>query len=307
MRTLEVIDRRGFYNLVEKVFNLAKFPERFSNFSKKTYGNFNHIFLLLYKSRLNLSGRRFEKIASELGLQRILCIKKIPNHSASSRFLKKVDKELLRLMTQACAILLDLVDSKAIIDSTGFSLTNPSFHYVKRMKKKNGEETVKVKNYVKTSLIVDAKTKIVLNVDHSLKDRHDVNFFKPLLEELRLKVLQINADKGYDAEYCYHYCFDHGIIPMISMKEYKQSANGYGLEKNIAKGWFRKKAEKLFDERLYHQRSLIESVNHSIKATFGSFIRSKLPENQEKEATIKTIVYNLERIDGLLKIEIWIN
>ena len=285
MRALEVIDRRGFYNLVEKVFLEAKFPEKFSNFSKKTYGNFNHVFLLLYKSRLNLSGRRFEKIANELGLNRLLCIKRIPNHSTSSRFLKKVDKELFRLMTQACATLLDLIESKAIIDSTGFSLTNPSFHYVKRMKKKNGEETVKVKNYVKTSLIVDAKTKIVLNVDHTLRDRHDVIFFKPLFEELKIKVLQINADKGYDDEKLYRYCFEKNILPMISMKEYKQSAKGFGLTKKIGKGWFRKKASKIFDEKLYHQRSLIESVNHSIKATLGGFIRSKLPENQEKEAT----------------------
>ena len=35
--------------------------------------------------------------------------------------------------------------------------------------------------------------------------------------------------------------------------------------------------------------------------------KEKLPENQEKEASIKTIVYNLERIDCLLKIEIWMN
>jgi len=49
---------------------------------------------------------------------------------------------------------------------------------------------------------------------------------------------------------------------------------------------------------------LIESVNHAIKATLGGFIQSKLSENQEKEAALKTIVYNLERINGMLKIEI---
>lgn len=93
-------------------------------------------------------------------------------------------------------------------------------------------------------------TKIVLNVSNTLKNSHYVNFFKPLLEELKLKVLQINADKCYDDEKLYRYCFDKNILPMISMKEYKNAATGYGLEPVIGKGWFRKKASSFFDEKL---------------------------------------------------------
>jgi len=300
MNALYPIELSGFYKLCIRVLEEVRFPLRFFYRSKKMYNNFVHVFLLVYRERLNVSYRRFVEIADENKLQRMLCIKRIPHYTTLQKFMQRIDKKLFEKMVRACRKLLNLKEVTASIDGTGFSNTNPSHHYIKRV------DGVKVKNYTKTMFLSDNKTKLILNIrTHSDHSSETLDFI-PLVRELKKILSCVLADKGYDSKANRRYCWDNGIEVHIPVREWKQHRQKYGLEPFL-KSKHRKKAAKLFDKNKYNYRALIESVNSAIKRTLGSYVCSRRADNQQKQVTIKAIAYNLEQVNRAIKIWIFIN
>ena len=300
MNALYPIELSGFYKLCIRVLEEVRFPLRFFYRSKKMYNNFVHVFLLVYRERLNVSYRRFVEIADENKLQRMLCIKRIPHYTTLQKFMQRIDKKLFEKMVRACRKLLNLKEVTASIDGTGFSNTNPSHHYIKRV------DGVKVKNYTKTLFLSDNKTKLILNIrTHSDHSSETLDFI-PLVRELKKILSCVLADKGYDSKANRRYCWDNGIEVHIPVREWKQHRQKYGLEPFL-KSKCRKKAAKLFDKSKYNYRALIESVNSAIKRTLGSYVCSRRADNQQKQVTIKAIAYNLEQVNRAIKIWIFIN
>lgn len=296
MNALYGIRRSDFYNLCLRIFEEVRFPVYFSNFSKKMYGNFTHVFLLVYKERLNVSYRRFVEIASENNLQRMLCIKRIPHFTTLQKFLKKISKGVFEKMVRACRKLLGLKDVVASIDGTGFSNTNPSHYYLKTI----GDKTVK--NYTKTVFIADNKSKLILNVRTHSDNRHETLDFIPLVRELKKALRCILADKAYDSMKNRRFCLDNNIEVHIPFRQHSQSRQQeFGIPSK------RKLLEKRFNASKYRYRALIESVNSAIKRTLGSYVNSKLARQQQKQVTVKALAYNLEIINRTIKLFIFIS
>ena len=299
MSVLYPIRVSGFYNLCMRVFGELHFPMRFSNFSKRMYGNFVHVFLLVYKEKLNVSYRRFVEIASENNLQRMLCIKRIPHFTTLQKFLQRIDKTIFEKMVRACRKLLNLKDIEASIDGTGFSNNNPSHYYQERV------DGVRVKNYTKSVYVTDNKTKLILNIRTHSDNSNETLDFIPLVSEL-VKILKIIlADKCYDSRKNREFCWNNNIEVHIPLREWPQYKEGYGQKQHFYKP--RKKALKLFKPETYKRRSLIESVNSAIKRTLGSYVCSRRADNQQKQTTIKAIAYNIEHINRTIKIWLYIN
>ena len=300
MNVLYPIELSGFYKLCIQVLEEVRFPLHFFYRSKKMYNNFVHVFLLTYKERLNVSYRRFVEIADENKLQRMLCIKRIPHYTTLQKFMQRIDKKLFEKMVRACRKLLNLKDVTGSVDGTGFSNTNPSHHYLKRI------DGIRVKNYTKTLFLTDNNTKLILNIRTHSDHRSETLDFIPLVRELKSTLSCILADKGYDSNANRRYCWDNGIEVHIPVREWKQHRQGFGL-KPFLKSKYRKKAAKLFDQNKYNYRSLIESVNSAIKRTLGSYVCSRRADNQQKQVTIKAFVYNLELVGRTIKMWIFIN
>ena len=300
MDALYPVQLSGFYKLCIRVLEEVRFPLRFFYRSKKMYNNFVHVFLLVYKEKLNVSYRRFVEIADENKLQRMLCIKRIPHFTTLQKFMQCIDKRLFEKMVRACRKLLNLKDVTASIDGTGFSNTNPSHYYTKRV------DGVKARNYTKTVFLADNKTKLVLNIRTHSDHRSETLDFIPLVKELKKILSCVLADKGYDSKANRRFCWDNGIEVHIPIREWKQHRQRYGHEPFL-KSKYRKKAAKLFDKNKYAYRSLIESVNSAIKRTLGSYVCSRRADNQQKQVTIKAIAYNLELIGRTIKMWIFIN
>ena len=93
------------------------------------------------------------------------------------------------------------------------------------------------------------------------------------------------ADKGYDSKENRNYVYwNLKAMPEIP---YRKTS---GLTK--LRGAFR----SLFvDEKIYHQRSKIETVFSVIKRKYGSILRNKSLKTQKIELISKLIVYNIER------------
>ena len=296
MNALYGIRVSDFYNLCLRVFEEIRFPSRFSNFSKKMYGNFVHTFLLVYREKLNVSYRRFVQIADENNLQRMLCIKKMPHYTTLQKFMQRIDKKVFEKMVKACCKLIKLKDVEASIDGTGFSNTNPSHHYIKRI---NG---VNVKNYTKTVFLTDNKSKLILNIKTHSDNTHETKNFIPLIKELKKTLKTILADKAYDSIKNREYCYKNNMEVHIPFRQYTQSR-----KQITGKPSKRKTHQKLFNKQKYKNRALIESINSAIKRTLGSYVNSKKAINQQKQVTLKALAYNIEHITRTIKLLFYIN
>ena len=297
MSILYPIEYNNFYRLVENVCFEVRLPFRFSNFSKTMYGNFVHVFLCVYKEKLNLSYRRFVEVCEENKLQRMLCIKRIPHFTTIQKFIQRMKKELFEKLVRACRKLLNLNDVTAAIDGTGFSNTNPSQYYQNRI---NAE---RVKNYTKTVFLSDINTKLILATETFSDHRHETTTFKPMVKQLASCLKTILADKGYDSMSNRKLCWKNNIdvhIPFRAFKSQKDRLDNQFYSKQ------RRNALKKFDKTAYNQRALAESVNSAIKQTLGGFVRARKASNQQKTVTIKALAYNIERIGRTIKIWLFI-
>ena len=297
MNALIPIAHSEFFKVCLRVFEDARVPLHRFYRSKKMYNNFVHVFLLVFKQRLKLSYRRLEQIASEMYLQRMLGIKRIPHFTTIQKALQRLTKSLLERLVKACHSLLGLKGMFSAIDGTGFSNTNPSHYYIKRI------DGVKVKNFTKTVLLADLNTKLVLNVKSTSNYRSETLFFIPVVSELKHALSCVIADKGNDSQKNRQYCWNNGLEVHIPVRMHKSEQLLYG-RKPAYRSAHRRKASKLFDSEKYKRRALVESVISAVKRPFGAWVSSRKPVNQQKEATIKILTYNLEIMGR--KIKAWV-
>ncbi|MAF50620.1 MAG: hypothetical protein CMH64_00865 [Nanoarchaeota archaeon] len=248
--------------LIKKVKRLLKqlrCPIYGHRFGPKTYEFYEHIVALLVRYYCRLSYRRVIYFMDLIGIR-------CPSKSALQYTANKIKSNLWNR-------LLDLTSGSrheiVALDATGFSRTNPSYHYLRRI------DGAMPKVFVKLNAglsIVNRKfcaAKIRVIPAHEIKDA------KLLIKRSNPKILV--ADKGYDANHLHEYCFENNIEVHIPIREYGKSKH-----KMMSK---RRLAAKHFDEDIYHQREPIESGFSSVKRKFGSSVSSK------KASTIRSDIY----------------
>ena len=292
MTNIYPIKVNNFFDLIEKLCFIAKIKNTKSVFSKQMYGNIKLTFLIAYKEKLNVSYRRFTQICNENNIQRMLCLKRMPHFTTLQKFVKRTPKQLFEKIVRACRKLLKLDNIEASIDSTGFSNTNPSHHYCKRINKN-------VKNYTKTTFLTDNKTKLILDVKTVSDHTHDSTFFRPMVKQLASCLKIVLADKGYDSQSNRKYCWDNNIEVHIPFRKWDKSR-----QQEFCKPSKRMLAEKRFDKIKYNQRSTIEAINSAVKRTLGSYVLARLASQQQKQVTIKALTYNIERMGRTIRISI---
>ena len=181
-----------------------------------------------------------------------------------------------------------LLSNITIIDSTGFSVNYHSFYYDKRL---NDFGKRVRKKYVKTTIIVDDKSQIVVAFDVHFGEIHDSKEFKKALENMDREIINkskiIIGDKGYDSEENHIIAKKHGLFAIIS-------ARNKDVPIHQTKGENRKRMKRHLQEE-YKRRSIVETVHSVIKRESGSFVRSRIPELAEKEIALKIIAYNIRR------------
>jgi transposase len=288
MKCIYEVKVNSFYQLIEKLCWISNIKNTKSVFSKQMYGNIKLTFLVAYKEKLNCSYRRFVEICEENNIQHMLCLKRIPHFTTLQKFVARTNKKIFEKLVNACRKLLKLKNIEASIDATGFSNTNPSHHYCKRINKH-------VKNYTKTTFITDNKTKLILNVKTVSDHTHDTKFFKPMIKEIKKSLKLMLADKGYDSQQNRKYCLENNIEIHIPFRQWSKTRK---QEFNIPSK--RMLAEKRFDKNKYNKRSVIEAINSAIKRTLGSYVLARDASQQQKQVTIKALTYNIERMGRII-------
>jgi len=180
---------------------------------------------------------------------------KCPSKSALHYTAKKLSAGFWQKLLKATSGITYL----AAIDSTGFSRTNPSYHYLRRIDGRNPKIPVKM------SAAFDTRKKKFCSAKIRVLPAHDIRDVKSLLKRAKPKILA--AGKAYDAAWLHHFCRENSIKAFIPIRKWsKPKHRNFGL---------RMKAAKNFKIKTYHRREVIESGFSSIKRKYGSSVNSR--------------------------------
>jgi len=232
------------------------------HFGPKTYEFYQHLMALLVRHYCQLSYRRVNKLLDLLGF---IC----PSKSALQYTAKKISSifwdRILALTSGDTYIV--------AIDSTGFSRSNPSYHYIKRIDGKTPKIPIKL------SAGFDTRKKKFTAAKIRVLPAHDVRDAPKIIKESEPKI--IVADKGYDSEKLYHFSYENGALFMAPIR------------KNVKRGRYRKKMHQEFRKRTYNRRQLVEAGFGSIKRKMGSSVSSKTVRTIRSEIYGRLVCHNV--------------
>jgi len=244
-------------------------PEYSSRYSRKDFTLRQHVVMLCLKVRIKQKYRDFcELLVLMPEIQRLLGLSRIPHWTT-------LNKAFLRLQNHVFMILLYAESSGyASIDATGFDRRHASRQYTSRCK-------MHIKS-MKTTFLVDTANLNILDIHCTTTKKHDSKIVLPLTEHHRLKILC--GDMGYDDSKVRRTLRIRGARPLIPHRIFMKKQ----------KYW-----NSMMNQKLYHQRSLSETVNSVIKRKFSDTLYSKHWRTQKKELKLLAIVYNIDKNLGV--------
>jgi transposase len=275
-----------------ELFKIAELKLYSHKFSKKTFSQFQHLFLLVYKQFRKFTYEELlTDIAGNKELRVYLGLNKLPHYTTLIKFVKRLPFEVLDKLVLAFKNLVPK-PKRVAIDATGFSLDNASLHYCKRIGK-----TVKKRQFMKATFLVDIDTYLILFCKLRKKSMHDTIDAKPMIKKLakHYKPNVFYADRGYDDNNIFELCFEKlKAYPLILQRR-------LDIPKYKRKGTYRKLTFDVFDYGEYLQRNKIETCNSMIKKRFNSNVKSHKYKQQKTEIFLRIIAYNIDRLIRLRK------
>ncbi len=273
-----------------KVFHVSNMRLHDNKLGSKVYTNYQRVALIVLFMRSQKALRQFVSELVESKWPRWIGLKEIPSYRTLHHWLTKWDLSWVRKILENT--ISKEKPSLMAIDATGFDSWARSRQYNKRLK------DFKIRNphlpYNKVDLLVDTKTKLIYDFVLRTKPRHDVLGAKTILKRFKFKNVLILADRGYDCEELHELVAKSGNKFYAPVRDFKV---------NLPKGRYRRQCvDKITN---YGMRSIVESVNFSLKSRFRS-LRSKLHYMKKREFGWKVITYNLEKLSQIDKIIIYL-
>jgi len=265
-------DLKSFLVSARKLIN--KIPKFSSKFSNKIYDNHQKMIILIFRQKMRMTYRgivrffRFSYIARAM-----LNLKNVPDHSTLVKFHKRINSQILDELLCKKEVI------TSAIDSSGFETSYMSYHYANVW---NRQDKRKYRRYLKASIAIDTDSQYILAQKIRLGPRNDNIDFESVMKNIKCKY--VVADKGYDSK-------SNRYFVLRIMKAYPHIP----YRKFSGTNYERAGVKMKFDEKIYHQRSKVETVFSVIKRKYGSFILSRNYESQKKELILRMIAYNIDR------------
>jgi len=199
---------------MSKVLKRARYPHRQSKYANHIYDDRQHVILLALRQHLRKSYRdacdileACDSILEALGLTRV------PHWTTLQKFSKRADMRRLERLLLACLDDARLRVLDLAVDSTGFSPTAASIHYVRTLERRTGKPGRPpyrrgVKSYLKQTMAVETRRQLIAAVKFRQGPANDSPDFIRVLKKVSLTdqpVRVVVADKGYDSERNHEY------------------------------------------------------------------------------------------------------
>jgi len=275
---------KKFSKIVDALCEMGNIPLYFRYVQKKTFTNYQHLFLLVAKEHTTYGYRMFIESLYDSKIPTYIKLKKIPHFTTLQKFASRLPAKILnKLIFQTRTLFKQ--GSIFGADSTGMELDHASSHYCKRIDRKEP-----VKGFVNLNMICDVKNKNILVTKIRKKRRSDFSDFMPMFNKIKHFAFDyFVADKGYDSWRNHKAVQDAGASSQIKTRN-------FGTRTCRTKGKrYRDKAKNGFDEVIYGQRAITESVFSSLKRKYGSRMRARKYKTQKIELLFKILAYNIER------------
>src|SRR5512135_265673 len=210
-------------------------------------------------------------VVKELGL------KDIPDHSTLNRTYKRMRMKLLNALQRQLLDQLHPNELGIAFDTTGFSPTQASLHYLARCGRKYD-------HFYKGGYAVGVDSQLILASMSGEGPGADTGFLEPLRRKAARYGVRgqwmVLADSGFDASTVR----PEDLIPPIRrggvMKQPQRIERMDLVSAAKVDGYF-------------GQRWKVETVNSVIKRKFGDDIRSRKPSRRNREPIVKGLIYNL--------------
>lgn len=260
-----------------------------SKYSKRTFTQQQLFILLILKQKLKLSySELVEDMKTRTNILLMIGLYTLPDPSTIRKFAKRVESTLITRLIGSCIKLTNKKKLNLGIDSTGYHIEDGSFYYRNRLGRSS-----KTRKSLKLSLAVDTDKQLIIVPKIRKNKAHDnVDFISLVKKSNEIKsISRVSADKAYDSEDNYKFVYKNlKAKPLIAYRNYGRKR----IPRNHRK--YRNKAIREFDDKEYHQRSKVETVNFVMKRLFGAIIYAKKWVMQEKELLFKCLAYNIHRL-----------
>ena len=234
--------------------------------------------------------------------------RRVPDPSTLPKFASRLAGGVLDRAIAVAARPLCGTRTVIAVDSTGFTQSNASRHYVKRLTQLGSVEQV-VRDFAKVTLAVDVDSKAVLACDVVTSHAADVKRLVPVLALVKdsgIPVWALLADKGYDSEQAHRDAREilgGGLVTQIPVRRCEPKLARQAC-RNYPHGCWRYRQQRDFDPQLYALRSAVECVNSMLKRKMGDTVHGRSLAAQAREIKCTVIAHNIRRLidSGLLVI-----
>jgi hypothetical protein len=276
----------SFLTITLNTIRTSGIPLYSSEYSRRDYTQHQLLAILLLKTYIKAGYRDIlDKIEAMDAIRSQMKLTRIPHHTTLYRFFTRFDsKSFHRVFRTVLSLFYRSRERIPVvaIDSTGFRTSHFSLYYSIR----TGNVR---KDFLKVSLAVDTNKKTILHFKISKSRHHDSAHAKHLLRgSYRIKRAQWYVmDRAYDAESIHqHVRQDLHASSLIPLRD-------WGAD--YVSGRYRSLMKTSFDQTLYHQRNLVETVFSVLKRRFGDEVRAFKYVNQVRELKLKCLVYSIDR------------
>ncbi len=262
------------------LFHSSSMPLHFNKTGNKEFNNYQRISLIILLRRSKKSLRDFIEELKESRWTSWLGLRKIPGkstlHDWIELFKMKTIRELFSLIKPKKSEL-------TAIDGTGIDSWQRSRHYEKRA---NELGDLPHMPYAKLDIFIDVKNRMLIDFDLKTHREHDAKVAKRIFRRNNLKGIKILADKGYDSEPLHEIVREKGGIMFAPpRKKWKTSLRKY------PRGANRKRCLNL--PEFIGQRSIVESINFSLKKKQITSLSCKKEYMKRREFAWHAILYNI--------------
>jgi len=242
-------------------------PRWLHRFGPKRYEVRQHLLVLVIWGSFPVGFRRAVALLRDLGFI-------VPTYSAVAKFLHRLSTMMRRSLLAATAG--QRPAAVVAVDSTCFSRSTPSYHYLRRI---NGHTPAVP---VKWSVLVATDDGRILSTAARVLPAHDTRDVKTLLDRCAAPIKKLVGDKAYDSERIHHTCHDRGIKSIIPIRH------------GVKKGFYRRKMQREYTDRTYRRRPRVETAFSVVKRRCGGSVRCHRARNVRAELDFRAAAYNLK-------------
>lgn len=261
------------YGICRKViapYRHAKSPHRF------TQPQLTACVLLMFYVRKTYRDMEEWLLSSE-AVCRELELQEVPDHTTLYRTYQRLGLKVLNKLQRVLLDELGPEEEGIALDTTGFSPTQASLHYLARCGRR-------YERFYKGAYAVGIDSQLILAWRSGMGPGADTVFLEPLRRSAsrygKKRQWVILADSGFDSKTVR----EGDLIPPIRRGNVLKAPERIARKELVS-------AAKL--DGLYGQRWKVETTNSVIKRKFGDEIRSRKSAHRYREPIVKGLIYNI--------------